>query len=407
MKGKNLSNDLLVAIDVGTTKICVLVAQVNAHNELEILAIGKNPSHGLEKGVIVNVSQAVESIKEAVCEAELMIGRQLESAYVGISGSHIQAFNSQGMVPVKNGQITINDVSAAIASSKAIALAPDHKILHVLPQYYVIDSNQKLQDPIGMHGVRLEVLTHIVTGSVPSIQNLIKCVESAGLKVNDVVLEPIASALAVLSEDECKLGVGMLDIGGGTSDFAIYQQGSIRHTHVIPIAGNIITNDIALCLRSTLKSAEHAKRELQNFMLDESVELEMAQGGQTFHADVHVLVDIVHSRVSELLYILQSEIEKNHLHHLMGAGLVLTGGGSMLAGIKDLAQEILKVPVRIGRPQIKSMFNETLDNPIFATGYGLLLYALKKQSNFAVDYLTEPLITRIFWRMKSWVVDFF
>ncbi len=407
MKVKNLSNNITVAIDVGTTKICVLVSQVSPTGNIEIIAIGKSPSQGLAKGVIVNVAQAVESIKAAVKEAELMIGKQIESAYVGISGSHIQAINSHGIVPVKNKQISVYDIAAAINSAKAVPIAEGHKLLHVIPQYYIIDGQHKVHDPLGMHGVRLEVQVHMITGAIPSIQNLIRCCEMAGVKVEDIILEQIASAQSVLSEDERELGIAILDIGGGTSDFAIYQQDSVMHTKVFPIAGNLFTHDIATCLRTTIKSAEQAKKLLVNRSLEDTITLEMIQGNQAKDFKVSDIKDIVDARASELLMLVRQEIDKNKLRSFMGSGLVLTGGGSMLDGLQELAHDIIQVPVRLGKPKITSPFNETLDSPIFATSYGLLLYVIKKDSLPPVDYLTEPLITRVFWRMKSWVFDFF
>lgn len=407
MKVKNLLDNIIVAIDVGTTKICVLVAQLTPTGNLEILAIGKSPSKGLSKGVIVNVSEAVESIKSAVTEAELMLGKKIESAYVGISGSHIQAFNSQGMVAIKNKQINVYDIAAVIESAKAIPIAEGHKLLHVIPQYYVIDGQTRLQDPLGMHGLRLEVQVHIITGAIPSIQNLIKCCEMAGIQVEDIILEQIASAQSVLSEDERKLGVGILDIGGGTSDLAIYQNESVIHTKVIPIAGNIFTNDIATCLRTTIKSSEQAKKLISTQETGDTITLELIQGDQAQDFKVDDIKEIVEARAAELLMLVREEIDKNKLRSLITSGLVLTGGGSMLDGLTDLAQDIIQIPVRLGRPNIKSPFNETLDSPIYATGYGLLLYVLRKDKLRSVDYLTEPLITRIFWRMKSWVFDFF
>ena len=261
MNNQSTYDTVLVALDVGTTKISVLVAQKVSDTGLNIIGIGRAPAYGVSRGVVVDIAQAVHAIKLAVKEAELMAGCKIESVCVGVSGAHIQSFSSQGMIPIKNGRIRANDVTAVLAAAKAVVIAEGQQILHVLPQYYTIDNHQRVTDPVGMFGVRLEAQVHIITGSIASVQNLVRCCVAAGIGVNDIVLEPLASAEAVLSHDERELGVALLDIGGGTADFAIYQQGTIRHTKVFPVAGNHITHDIALCLRTTLKDAERVKQE--------------------------------------------------------------------------------------------------------------------------------------------------
>ena len=261
MKNQSTYNDILVALDVGTTKISVLVAQKVDQTSMNIVGIGRAPSYGVSRGMVVDIAQAVHSIKRAVTEAELMAGCKIEAVTVGISGAHIQSITSQGMIPIKNGQIRAHDVSAVLAAAKAVVIAEGQQILHVLPQYYTIDSHQRVADPEGMFGVRLDAQVHIITGSVASVQNLVRCCTAAGVGVKDIVLEPLASADAVLSPDERELGIALLDIGGGTADFAIYQQGAMRHTKIFPVAGNHITHDIALCLRTTLKDAERVKQE--------------------------------------------------------------------------------------------------------------------------------------------------
>jgi cell division protein FtsA len=410
MKNYSTTDGLLVALDVGTTKICVLIAQKIDHQTINIIGIGKSPSLGVSRGVIVDIALAVKSIKEALYEAEMMAGCKIESVAVGVSGSHIQSLNSQGMIPIKNGRIRTFDVAAVLAAAKAVVIPEGQQILHVIPQYYCIDSQQKIMDPVGMCGVRLEAQVHIITGAVSSIKNLINCCELAGVKVSDVILEPVASAHAVLSNDERELGVGLLDIGGGTSDFAIYHNGSIRHTKIFGIAGNHITHDIALCLRTTLKDAERVKREFgraYKFPADsQEFKVEMVQGNE--HKLMHdtELVSIIEPRVTELLLMLQEEITKNNLYQFLPAGLVLTGGGALLQGIKEIAQNTLLIPVRVGNPHVPVTFKESLESPLYATGYGLLLHMLKNNRG-SIDTLSGPLVTRIFWRMKSWISDFF
>lgn len=412
MKNQTSYTDLLVALDVGTTKISVLIAQKVADDSLSIVGIGNAPSFGVSRGVVVDIAQAVDSIKLAVKEAELMAGCKVEAACVGTSGPHIQSLTSQGMIPIKNGQIRSHDINAVLSTARAVVLPEGQQIIHVLPQYYTIDNNHRVTDPEGMFGVRLEAQVYIVTGASTSLQNLVRCCQTAGITVTDLVLEPLASADAVLSKDEKELGIGVLDIGGGTSDFAIYQQGTIRHTKIFPIAGNHITHDIALCLRTTLKDAERVKREygttLRNyFSADEKIDVEMVHGNEHTTVTPDEITRIIEPRVAELLMMVHNEIEQNHLAHLMPAGVVLTGGGSQLHGIQESAQIALKIPARIGIPHVPPMFKESLANPTYATGYGLLLRALEKSKGGSVYSLSGPLVNRFMTRMKAWVADFF
>jgi cell division protein FtsA len=405
-------HDILVAIDVGTTKICVLIGHKINDDQCQIIGIGRAPSEGLERGVIVDVVPAIQSIKAAIQEAELMAGITIESAAIGISGSHIHARNSTGMIPIKHGDIRPGDITRVIAAAQAIPLPEGEKILHVIPQLFTIDSNQTVRDPIGMHGVRLEAHVHIITGGVTSVQNLVRCCEAAGIKVQDVVLEPIASAEAVLSKDERELGVGMLDIGGGTADFAVYQKGAIRHTHIFPIAGNLFTNDIALCLRTTRSEAERIKKEYASVisdpeLLEYPVTVKTVDGEQEKTVRLQELSAVVSARSEELFLLLHHEIEKFKLTQSMPAGLVITGGGALLNGLHLQAEKILDIPTRIGKTKADVTFQEELSNPSYATGYGLLLYMLKKQKNDKSSELSGPMMQRIFWKMKSWIADFF
>ncbi len=409
MKRSRNPETIWTAIDVGTTKICVLIAEQNGPN-CSIIGIGKAPSQGLARGVVVDVAPAVASIKAAVKEAELMAGCSVESAFIGISGSHINATTSHGIVPVKTGEIKAYDIGNVLAAARAIPIPEGQQILHVMPQFYTVDSQHRVRDPLGLHGVRLEVQAHIITGGVSSVQNLVRCCEMAGVKVRDIILEPIASADAVLSQDERELGVSLLDIGGGTSDFAIYQNGSILHTKIFPIAGNLFTNDCALCLRTTLKEAERIKKEFGCIELTESnIPIEIASvDGQTYKTIMrNDLAEILQFRACELLLMIKEELDTHHLATFTPTGLVLTGGGSLLAGMQTCAEKILQMPVRIGRPRIADMFKETLDNPMYATGYGLLLHGIKIHTQKTMEELSGPLVNRVFWRMKSWIADLF
>lgn len=409
---KIYSDRLVVSIDVGTTKMCVLIAQHVGNNQLEILGVGKAPSEGLKKGVVVDVAKTIQAIKVAVKEAELMADVKIEAAAIGVSGGHIQSLASQGMVPIKKGEVRAIDIEAALDAAKAIPIPEGMQILHVLPQYFVIDSHTKVQDPLGMHGIRLEVQAHIILGAIASVQNLVKCCEMAGVKVSDIILEQLASADAVLSEDERELGVAVLDIGGGTSDLAIYQNGSIRHTFVLPVAGNHFTNDIAIGLRTTLHDAERIKKEyglawLNALKEDTIFEVNAVYGSEKKLVQQTELVSIIQPRAQELLSLVHEEIIKRHMQPFMATGLVLTGGGSLLEGMQPLAESIFECPVRVGIPRLAHTMPESLENPIYATAYGLLVHTLKKSSYGSMDTLSGPIMHRVLLRMKSWVSDFF
>jgi cell division protein FtsA len=409
---KGASENLFVSIDVGTSKICVLIAQQIGPDELEIIGIGHAPSHGLARGVVVDISQAVESIKTALSEAKLMAGCSPEEAFVGISGAHIQSRNSQGVIPIKKGSVDHADIQNVLAAAQAIPIAEGHHILHVLPQYYIIDDHHTVKDPLGMHGVRLEGQAHIVTGSISSVNNLIKCCEMAGIRVKDIVLEPLASGHAVLSEDERELGVALLDIGAGTSDLAIYYQGSMRFTKILPIAGNHFTNDIAICTRITLKEAERIKRTYgvaQRALVEEnvSIEGEMVQGEDMRIIESLFLAEILESRLSELLKLVNNELSSASVQPMATSGIVFTGGGALLKGLSPLAKQTLQIPSRIGFPKVPSLFKESLESPKYATAYGILIYALHKNNKLYLERISGTLVHKIVGRMKMWVADFF
>ncbi|MCL5875572.1 MAG: cell division protein FtsA [Candidatus Dependentiae bacterium] len=406
------SKKIIVSIDVGTTKISVLVAQMLDSGNFEIIGIGKAPSDGLKKGVVADVAKTVYSIKNAVKEAEIMAGISIESASIGISGAHINSLNSHGVVPLKHGNVKPFDITNVLAAARAIPVPDGQQILHVLPQYFVIDGHDRVQDPLGMHGIRLEVQAHIILGGIASVQNLIKCCELAGIKVTDIILEQLASGDAVLSDDERQLGVAVLDIGGGTSDLALYQQGNIRHTMVLPLAGQHFTNDLAVGVRTTLKEAERIKKQFGNVYCitpseGDLIEIEAVQGTDKQLISITDMNRILQARAAEILMLVQQEIVARELQQFMRTGLVLTGGGSLLKGMKELGEHIFKVPVRIGAPRVAYQLPELLDSPIFATGYGLLINTLRREQEGGIHSLDGPLVKRIFIRMKSWVSDFF
>ncbi len=409
---KMFNEQLITAIDVGTTKISVLVAKKLDNQDIEIVGVGKSTSDGLSKGVVIDVSKTIYSIRTALKEAELMVGAPIEHVSVGISGAHIHSLNSHGVVPIRRGEIKEQDVVAVLAAAKAIPIPEGQQILHVLPQYYVIDGRDKVLDPVGMHGIRLEVQAHIIMGAIASVQNLVKCCEMAGVTVTDIILEQLASAQAVLSEDERKLGVGLIDIGGGTSDFAVYQNGRICYTSVLPVAGNHFTNDVAIGLCTTLCDAERAKKEygiacVDVLKKDDFIEIEMVQGQQKQVVHISDLVRILEPRAQELLSLIHEEIILRKLQPFITTGLVLTGGGSLLVGMQQLAEKIFDMPIRIGNPKVPFSIPGSLQSPIYATGYGLLMQTLKKRREEQMDDLHGPLIKRVFSRMKTWMIDFF
>jgi cell division protein FtsA len=412
MKSQSSSKNIIVAVDIGTTKICVLVAQKITANQFEILGIGKAPSVGIARGIVVDITQAVVSIRQAIKEAELMSGYKIQTVYAGVSGSHINAVSSQGMVPIKSRNVKQIDINAVIAAAQAIVIPEGQQIIHVLPRAYKIDG-QLVKDPHDMFGVRLEAEMHIITGSVAAVQNIFRCCQLAGVEVKDIILEPLASADSVLSEDEKELGIGMLDIGGGTSDFVVFGQGSINFTKVIAIAGNHITQDIALCLRTSIKDAERIKKDFSNACFNESIDLnkrfdvEMVQGGTLKTIGISDLIEVASCRVTELFALLKLEIDRHDLAKIMPAGLVLTGGGSLMNGITQSAENILNMPVRWGRPNVIEPYSESLESPVYATSYGLLLQILKKENSVDLQELNGPLVNKVLWRMKSWITDFF
>ncbi len=402
---KKPNKDLMVGIDIGTSKVVTIVGEVNG-DKLNIVGVGSHPSQGLKRGVVVNIESTVQSIQRSVEEAEKMAGCQIYSAYTGIAGSHIRSINSHGIVAIRDREVTQMDVDRVIDAAKAVAIPADQKILHVLPQEYIIDSQDSIREPIGMAGVRLEAKVHIVTGAVSAAQNIVKCLKRCGLNASDVVLEQFASSHSILTEDEKELGVCMIDIGGGTTDIAIFTDGAIRHTAVIPIAGDQVTNDIAIALRTPSRNAEDIKLKYACALQDltdsnQMIDIPTVGDRQGRHISRRALAEIVEARYEELFNLVAAEIRRSGLEDLISAGIVLTGGASKVEGAVELAERVFKIPVRLGVPQHITGMTEVINNPVYATGVGLLLYGMQ-QRDVQVDPLTQSNLKGLWGRMRGW-----
>jgi len=401
---KKTERNIIVGLDIGTSKVAAIVAEHTGDDEIEIIGIGVAPSKGLKKGVVVNLESTVHSIQRAVEEAELMAGCQVQAVFAGIAGSHIKSLNSHGIVAIKDKEVTQYDIDRVIDSARAVAIPADQKILHILPQEFVIDQQDGIKEPIGMSGIRLEAKVHMVTGSVSAAQNIIKCIRRCGLEVEDIVLEQLASCTSVLTEDEKELGVCLIDIGGGTTDIAIFSEGAIKHTAVIPIAGDQVTNDIAVALRTPTKSAEEIKREYAcalTQLADAEAVINVPSIGdrEPRKISAQTLAEIIEPRYEELMLLVQAELRRSGYEDLIAAGMVLTGGSSKVHGLIDLAEEIFHMPVRVGVPQHVSGLTDVVQNPIYSTGVGLLLYGREHQGRtVGLKGDSQGLLAR----MKSW-----
>jgi cell division protein FtsA len=376
--------NMIVGLDIGTSKVVALVGEVNKDGKIEIVGIGSHQSRGLKKGVVVNIESTVQSIQRAVEEAELMAGCQIHSVYAGIAGSHIRSLNSHGIVAIRDREVQPLDLERVIDAAQAVAIPADQKVLHILPQEYIIDTQEGVKEPLGMSGVRLEAKVHLVTCAVNAIQNIEKCIRRCGLEVEDVILEQLAASYAVLTEDEKELGVCMVDIGGGTSDMAIFTEGAIKHTGVIPIAGDQVTNDIAMALRTPTQHAEDIKIKYacaltQLTGIDETIKVPSVGDRPARELSRQSLAEVVEPRYDELFTLLQAELRRSGFEDLIPAGLVLTGGTSKMEGAVELAEEIFHMPVRLGLPQDVAGLNDIVRNPIYSTGVGLLQYGMKQQ----------------------------
>jgi cell division protein FtsA len=401
-------NRMIVGLDIGTSKVVAIVGEISAEGGLEIVGIGSHRSSGLKKGVVVNIESTVQSIQRAIEEAELMAGCQIHSVYAGIAGSHIRSLNSHGIVAIKDREVFSQDLDRVIDAAQAVAIPADQKILHILPQEYLIDEQEGVKEPMGMSGVRLEAKVHLVTCAVNAAQNIEKCIRRCGLEVEDVILEQLASSYAVLTDDEKELGVCMVDIGGGTTDIAIFTEGSIRHTGVIPIAGDQVTNDIAMALRTPTPHAEEIKIKYACALAkltgpDETIKVPSVGDRDPRDLSRQALAEVVEPRYDELFTLVQAELRRSGFEDLVAAGIVLTGGTSKMEGVIELAEEIFHMPVRLGTPQNVRGLTDIVNNPIYSTGVGLLQYARQQQSEGRVSQYSSKVESNTWWdKVKTW-----
>jgi len=389
---------MIVGLDIGTSKIVALVAEIDEEGGVELIALGSHPSQGMKKGVVINIESTVSAISKAVEEAERMAGVKIQSVFAGIAGSHIKSLNSHGIVAIKNSEVQQDDVDRVVDAAQAVAIPADQRILHVLPQEFIIDNQDGIHQPVGMSGVRLEAKVHLVTGSISASQNIAKCIQRCGLEVEDIILEQLASSHSVLTDDERDLGVLLVDMGGGTTDIAVFTEGAIRHTAVIPVAGDQVTNDIAVAFRTPTQFAEEIKvkyacalRQLAS--PDDMIEVPGVGDRNARRLARQTLAEVVEPRYEELLGLVQSELRRSGFEDACAAGVVLTGGTSKMEGVVELAEEIFHMPVRLGVPQHVEGLTDITRNPIHATGVGLLLYG-QRSRKVPREKPVEPTSTR-------------
>lgn len=405
-------DNIIVGLDIGTTKICAIVGE-KTRDGVEIIGIGTHPSKGLRKGVVVNIESTVESIKKAVEEAELMAGCEINKVYCGIAGGHIKAFNSHGVIAIKNREITQADIDRVIEAAQAVVIPPDREVIHVIPQEYIVDDQEGIQEPLGMIGIRLEVKVHIVTAAVTSAQNIVKCANKAGLDVSDIALQQIASSEAVLNPDEKEIGVVLVDIGGGTTDIALYHGGTIKYTTVISLGGNQVTGDISVGLRTTANEAEKLKREYGCAMTamvsrDDNFEVQSVGGHKARSVSRYMLCEIVEPRIEEIFQLVKREIVKSGYESFISSGVVLTGGTAAMNGITELAEQVFALPVRRGLPIGITGLIDVVKSPMYSTGVGLVLYGGKNVEGMQFQKGNDTtLFNKLTTRMKGWMKEFF
>ena len=404
---KRSERNLIVGLDIGTSKVVALVGELKADGSLEVIGIGSHPSRGLKRGVVVNIDSTVQSIQRAVEQAELMAGVEINAVYTGIAGSHVRSLNSHGIVAIKDKEVTQGDVARVMDAAQAVALPADQRILHVIPQEFIIDNQEGIRDPIGRSGRRLEARVHIVPGAESAAQNIVKCVQRCGLEVEDIVLEQWSSSYAVLTDDEKDLGVCLVDIGGGTTDLAVFSGGALRHTAVIPIAGDQVTNDIAVSMRTPTQYAEEIKvryacalSQLAN--PDETIEVPSVGDRPPRRLARQTLAEIVEPRYEELYSLIRDELRRAGFEEAIAAGIVITGGSAKMEGAVELAEEVFHVPVRLGVPHGVAGLADVVRNPIHATGVGLLLYARAQAMPDGTSKPLAPNVRDVVERMKSW-----
>ena len=400
---------IIVGLDIGTTKICAVVGEMSG-DEINIIGIGTHPSIGLRKGVVVNIESTVESIKKAVEEAELMAGCEISSVYAGIAGGHITGFNSRGIVAIKGSEITQHDVERVIDAARAVAIPMDREVIHVLPQEFIVDDEAGIQNSVGMAGVRLEAKIHIVTGAVTSAHNIVKCANRSGLDVCDIVLESLASSEAVLTDEEKELGTALIDLGGGTSDLAIFSRGNIKHTFVLGIGGNNLTNDLAIGLRTPHAEAEKIKKKygtcvVRNVHGEETIEVPSMGGRNPRKLPIQILGEILEPRMEEIFALTKREIYRAGMENIISSGVVVTGGSALLNGVADVAESVLQLPTRLGKPRGISGLVDVVNNPMYATGVGLVIYGARNQSIKKFRIRDGNIFNNIMTRMKRWFKD--
>ena len=407
--------NIIVGLDIGTTKIGCIIAELDGDRNVKIVGVGTSRSEGLRRGVVVNLEKTVVSIGRAIEEAELMAGVEVRNVYAGIAGDHIRSINSHGVIAVSRGgvEITKSDMNRVIDAAKAVAIPMDREILHILPQEFIVDEQQGIKDPTGMAGVRLEADVHIVTGAVSSAQNLVKAIQRAGYQVRDLVLEPLASSYGVLTEDEKELGVALVDIGGGTTDIAVFNEGAIRHTSVIGLGGSSVTNDIAIGLRTPAREAERIKERYGLALVrmtgeDEEVVVPRVAGQGERRVSRRILASIIQPRMEEMLSLVANDIRKTRWYDRIPSGLVLTGGASALPGTAELAEAAFNMPVRIGYPIHVTGLVDSVNDPRFATGVGLVVYGKEadREENRFTNGDDDSLWNRVLERMREWLHDF-
>lgn len=403
--------EMVVGLDIGTTKICTVVGE-RVNGGINIIGLGSHPSKGLRRGVVVNIETTVQSIKKAVDEASLMAGCDIRSVYAGIAGGHIKGINSHGVIAIKNREITESDIKRVVSAASAVVIPLDRKLIHVLPQEFIVDEQDGIKNPVGMLGVRLEGKVHIVTGAVTSAQNIIRCANRAGLNVNDIVLEQLGSGEAVLANEEKDIGVALVDIGGGTTNLVIYSEGSIKYTAVLALAGNHISSDISMGLRTPNEEAEKLKKKYGCAMAsmvnkDETIEVPSVGGRKNRILSRQTLAEIIEARVEEILSLVHGEIIRSGYQNILAGGVVLTGGSAILDGMPELGEQIFNLPVRRGGPIGVGGLMDLVNSPIYATGVGLVLYGAKNDRPGKFPFGEEKIFNKVMRRMKDWFGEFF
>lgn len=407
-------SDLIVGLDIGTTKICAVVGQLNEAGSIEVVGIGNSVSTGLRRGVVVNIEQTVQSVRKAVEEAELMAGCEINSVYVGIAGGHIMGINSHGVIAVKGGEVSQRDIERVLDAARAVAIPADREVIHILPQEYTVDNQNGIADPLGMAGIRLEVRVHIVTGAISSAQNIVRSCHRSQLEVSEIVLESLASAKAVLTDEEREIGVALVDLGGGTTDIAVFANNAIKYTDVLSLGGQNLSNDIAFGLRTPLASAEKIKIKYgcaltELVHADEYIEVPSVGGRESRRLTRQVLAEICEPRMEEILYLVDQSLVRSGYKDLIGAGVVLTGGTALIEGCQELGEQIFNLPTRIGYPRNVGGLKDVVNSPKFSTAVGLLCYGAEKetsgQKKFTSSRNESSIFDNLLARMKKWFAD--